>query len=310
MVGGRHNGRLPATTSPNKGRPMTDKIWGRIAARAIRLLLLAVLGLIALAVVVLTVIPRATHGTALTVLTGSMTPAIPVGSVVVDRPVDTGTLHVGDIATYQVAPGKAEYITHRIIHIDASKTPAMFTFKGDANRGADIAPVPATAIRGKVWFHVPHLGAFRDALHTRGGISGVAIVLLFGYVLIQLAGARRDKIADGTTANVLTRLHESQCLHGVVIATLPTASLGPLASEIRERVGAGLIVASDEHSVTVLLPDDGPRGGQTSSLLRSLNATSVATATFEQVSDDRVTSIDDRVTSIDVLRQRMVSSHV
>jgi signal peptidase len=154
---------------------------------------LGVLGLVAFALAVLTVIPRATHGTALTVLTGSMTPGIPVGSVVIDRPVDPGTLRVGDIATYQKEPGKAEYITHRIVKIDGSTSPTTFTFKGDANRGADEAPVPATAIRGKVWFHVPYLGATRDALHTKGGLAGVAMLVLAGYALYQGASALRER---------------------------------------------------------------------------------------------------------------------
>src|SRR4051812_26579357 len=137
---------MPTTT-----RSRTTVRW------TVRVLLVALLALLSFAIAVLLVLPRATHGVALTVLTGSMTPLIPVGSVVVDRPVDPGTLHIGDIATYQKTPGKAEYITHRIIAIDPSKTPTLFTFKGDANRGPDVQPVPATAIRGKVWFHVPHL---------------------------------------------------------------------------------------------------------------------------------------------------------
>lgn len=175
------------------GSLMTEKSWRRIATWSIRLLLLAVLGLIAFAIAVLTVVPQATHGTALTVLTGSMTPGIPVGSVVIDRPVDPGTLHVGDVATYQKEPGKAEYITHRIVKIDTSKSPTMFTFKGDANRGADVRPVPATAIRGKVWFHVPYLGAVRDALHTKGGLAGVAMLVLAGYAVYQGAAGVRER---------------------------------------------------------------------------------------------------------------------
>jgi signal peptidase I len=172
---------------------MTAKSWRRIVIWTIRLLLLAVLGLVAFTIAVLTVIPRATHGTALTVLTGSMTPGIAVGSVVIDRPFDPGTLHVGDVATYQKEPGKAEYITHRIVKIDASKTPTLFTFKGDANRGPDITPVPATAIRGKVWFHVPYLGAIRDALHTKGGLAGVAVLVLAGYAFYQGTNAVRER---------------------------------------------------------------------------------------------------------------------
>jgi hypothetical protein len=111
----------------------------------------------------------------------------------VDRPVDPGTLHVGDIATYQKAPGVNVYITHRIIKIDASKSPTMFTFKGDANRGPDINAVPATAIRGKVWFHVPYLGSIRDAIHTKRGVGGIAALVLALYALFQFGSWFGDR---------------------------------------------------------------------------------------------------------------------
>lgn len=169
----------------------------RTAARwGLRAVLLALGVVIAGAVAILIVLPRASHGTALTVLTGSMTPDIPVGSVVIDRPVDPGTLHVGDVATYQKAPGVNEYITHRIVGINTKTNPVTFTFQGDANRGPDITPVPASAIRGKVWFHVPYLGAIRDSIQSHG-MRAVALLLaivgLAGFALSQLVSAARAR---------------------------------------------------------------------------------------------------------------------
>jgi signal peptidase len=140
---------------------------------------------------------------ALTVLTGSMTPEIPVGSVVIDRPVNPGTLEVGDIATYQKAPGVDEYITHRVVAVHPETTPVTITFKGDANRGADIDPVPATAIRGQVWFHVPYLGTIRDGLQshgTRGLALAVVLLLLGGYSIVQIVGGLRDRRRTRTSS--------------------------------------------------------------------------------------------------------------
>jgi signal peptidase len=165
----------------------------RAVRLATRVLGLVSLGGVLFACTVLLVLPRATNGAALTVLTGSMTPKIPVGSVVVERPVDPGTLRVGDIATYQPLPGKAEYITHRITKIDATKHPVEFTFKGDANRGADLKPVPAGAIRGKVWFHVPYLGTLRNAVSGGGLALPLAVLGLAGYAVSQVLAARREK---------------------------------------------------------------------------------------------------------------------
>ena len=177
----------------------------RVVGWLVRLLLVSVIVLAAAAVAVLVVIPRATHGVALTVLTGSMTPEIPVGSVVIDRPVDPGTLKVGDVATYQRAPGVDEYITHRVVAVHAETTPVTFTFKGDANRGADIDPIPATAIRGQVWFHVPYLGTIRDGLQSHGtrGLTLAAVLLLLGgYSVVQIVGGLRDRRREGTSSAV------------------------------------------------------------------------------------------------------------
>ena len=171
-------------------------VFRGVARWTYRIVAGALLALVLAAVTVLVVIPRATHGTALTVLTGSMTPDIPVGSVVIERPVDPGTLKVGDIATYQKAPGVNEYITHRIIKIDTATNPATFTFKGDANRGPDITPVPAGAIRGKVWFHVPYLGSLRDSIGGPLGrvvVIAVVVLMLGGYSVRQIRESLRER---------------------------------------------------------------------------------------------------------------------
>ena len=217
---------------------MTAPVWRRVGVWCARLLLSAVFGLVAAAVVILIVIPQAVHGQALTVLSGSMTPGLPVGSLLVNRPVDAGTLRVGDVATYQKEPGKPEFITHRIVAVDATTDPVTFTFKGDANRGADTEPVPAGAIRGQMWFHVPYLGAVRDAMHTGGGLATLGMLLLAGYAVQQIYGAVRDRrrkpptatarrdtgrAATGSDEAVIMASFRPAALHGLEPATLASA---------------------------------------------------------------------------------------
>lgn len=207
---------------------MRPEHWKQIAKWSARLFGTVLLLLIAAALVVLVVLPRAVHGQALTVLSGSMTPTLPVGSIVVVRPVDPGTLRAGDIATYQVAPGKAEYITHRITKINTSTAPTSFTFKGDANRGPDPKPVPAGAIRGKVWFDVPYLGAIRDSLHGEGGLALLGMIVLSGYALIQLASAakdhRKNKVSRRSNGEQITSAH------ALIVATFDSSVAGVLVS--------------------------------------------------------------------------------
>jgi signal peptidase len=174
-------------------------------------------------------LPRAIHGSALTVLTGSMTPEIPVGSVVIVRPVDPRVLRPGDVATYQPKKGEDAFITHRIIAVNDHAEGLSFTFKGDANRGPDLKPVPAGAVRGEVWFHVPYLGAIRDALHGKGGISLVAMLGLAAYALSQLAGGLRERRANRTEPNSFSgpAFAIEQALILVELEPTPDTSLDP-----------------------------------------------------------------------------------
>lgn len=278
----------------------------QVARWLARLVMTAVVAALVAAAAIVTVLPRATHGAALTVLSGSMTPKLPVGSAVLIRPVDPGTLHVGDIATYQKEPGKAEYVTHRIVAIDTSTTPTTFTFKGDANRGADINPVPATAIRGKVWFSVPYLGAVRDAVHTKGMLFLIGIAALVGYALFQLTSALRDRrrkqgpaapssdvanpvtpsLDDVSTQPPSTDGHVAADRRQVLLLTFRAGRPGRLAPEpVAWALGGTLLhQAADAFSVVVVETAD--RLPMTLALLETLEPLRIQR--FELVSDELV----------------------
>ncbi len=229
-----------------------------------RMALTVLIAPIILCLGILLVLPAATHGAALTVLTGSMTPQISVGSVVLVRPVDTRTLQVGDIATYQAEPGKEEFITHRIVDIDTSTEPTSFTFKGDANKGPDIDPVPAGAIRGEVWFHVPYLGAIRDALHGKAGLSLLAMLLLGGYALVQTFGAVKDRRESKRTGGIDDEPDEVDhviCDGPLLVATFRTMDVASAPCVLARSWGA-LLLSEDEQSFSVLLAQrpDNPMG--------------------------------------------------
>jgi signal peptidase I len=204
---------------------MRNSLWRTASRWAVRGILLLLVGAVAFAIVILLVVPKATHGTAMNVLTGSMTPTIRQGSIIVDVPVDPGTLHVGDIATYQVAPDMGEYITHRIVEINTRTTPTSFIFKGDANRGPDMKAVPATAIRGKVLVHVRYLGAIRDLLHTKGGLTGTGLVLAALYALFQLVAGIRESRRGGDKHPATESAPQMLDAPATVFATLPLDSL-------------------------------------------------------------------------------------
>lgn len=151
-------------------------------------------------VLVLVVLPR-THGTAaLTVLSGSMSPDVPVGAVAVIRPVDPAELQVGDVATYQIRPDAPDVITHRIIDVREQGDELLFELQGDANRGPDDDLVPAAAIRGELWFDVPHLGTLRDGFQDSRTLATLVALSLGLYAAVQLGSAVRDRRRRDTTA--------------------------------------------------------------------------------------------------------------
>src|SRR5215213_3108088 len=101
------------------------------------------------------IFPVVTGGAALAVLSGSMSPGLPVGGMAFVRPVDAATLEPGDVITFQRQPGAPELVTHRVLAVDDADGSPVFTTKGDANEDADLDPVPASAVRGKIWFGLP-----------------------------------------------------------------------------------------------------------------------------------------------------------
>ncbi|MEM2111922.1 MAG: signal peptidase I [Candidatus Bathyarchaeia archaeon] len=67
------------------------------------------------------------------VYTGSMEPAIPVGSIDVIKPVNPETLKISDIVCFKLESESSLTVTHRIIDI----TSQGFITKGDANEDSD-----------------------------------------------------------------------------------------------------------------------------------------------------------------------------
>ena len=235
----------------------------RVLNGSARLILgLATTAILAAAALVF-LLPRAVHGHALTVLTGSMTPTIPPGSMVIDRPVDPRTVHQGDIITFAVPAqdGGTGLVTHRVVAIklirDASGTlQRSFTTKGDANNATDVRPVLAKDVRGRVWFHVPHLGEIRDSLHTGTGVSKLAMLLLAGYALYQGAAAlrprREPKLADGAAEVPLDLELEHLQPQFMLLMHLRLDAFGGVEPQLIARAFGATLVESNDDSLTLL----------------------------------------------------------
>jgi signal peptidase len=194
----------------------------------------AAIGFVAAAVglvVVSVVLPRAIGGAALTVLSGSMTPTHPVGSLVVVRPVDPAQIEVGDVITFVKEASSSDVTTHRVVEIKRDAAAGTtFVTKGDANPQVDSSPVAPEAVRGRVWFHIPVVGYLRSWLTSTVGLVGIAAVA--GVVL--LADRLHGRAAAGAAAAQPRRSRRTRgaasepepvtISHGLLVLHLPWPS--------------------------------------------------------------------------------------
>lgn len=148
------------------------------------------------AVLVVTVlIPVAAGADRFTVLTGSMKPTYPPGTLIIVKPVDAKDLRLGDAITYQLRPGEPAVVTHRIIASSQNaRGERTYTTQGDANDTPDAKPVVAEQVNGKVWYSIPYLGYVNNWLtgQQRAWAIGAMVIGLFSYALLLTVGSVRD----------------------------------------------------------------------------------------------------------------------
>lgn len=120
------------------------------------------------------IIPKVMGYEEMAVLTGSMEPNYPVGSLIFVKEVDPENLKVGDVITYRL--DEDTVVTHRIVEINQEEQ--TVTTKGDANSDNDGSPVFYSNIVGKAHFNIPYLGFIAMNIKTPKGIIAVCGVLV------------------------------------------------------------------------------------------------------------------------------------
>ena len=122
------------------------------------------------------------------VLSGSMEPEIPVGSVIYVEKVDPSEVDVDDVIAFY--DGES-VIAHRVVTNRTSL--GEFVTKGDANDVEDFDPIPYDALIGRVALHLPLLG-HAMALYA-SSVGKVYLLLAFacGIMLNLLAERLREQ---------------------------------------------------------------------------------------------------------------------
>ena len=156
----------------------------------------AILVLLILACLPLT-LPRLMGYSLYTVVSGSMEPEIPVGSLVMVHGAEPGEIQEGDVIAFYGAVDSAAVITHRVV----SNSPAMgeFITKGDANEDRDVNSVAYSEFIGKVEHVIPGAGriaelmAGEDGRRAAGLMIALAAVFLTAGSILERRGRKRRK---------------------------------------------------------------------------------------------------------------------
>ncbi|HHW48943.1 MAG TPA: signal peptidase I [Clostridiaceae bacterium] len=131
-------------------------------------------------------IPSVAGFSVMTVLSGSMSPYLEAGDMIVIKETDPLLLKEGDVITYRQSSGLI--VTHRVIELSNGENGLMFRTKGDANNVEDAGFVSENQLIGKVAFKIPYGGHVARFVRTP---FGFVIFILIPVIILILGEARK-----------------------------------------------------------------------------------------------------------------------
>ena len=162
--------------------------------------------LILLAVIAVSIpltVPRFMGYEIYSIVSGSMEPAIPVGSVVYVEPAAPQLVESGDVIAFRSGE---DVVVHRVV--ENRFVVGEFVTKGDANAGEDLTTTPYDALIGRVAQHIPAVGGLMSVYASSVGriylIILAACGVMFNILAAQLRARRRDRIRRGLESDMLT----------------------------------------------------------------------------------------------------------
>ena len=148
------------------------------------------LTLTGIAGVLLFIFPRVAGCTPRIVVSGSMEPAVPVGSITYTCPnIPPEQIETGDVIAYELKNGIA--VLHRVVKKDAEKE--IWVTQGDANETEDPAAVSYGQYLGEMVFHVPYAGYVANWLQKKK-ILFLAVAAAVLLLIVHPTGEERRQI--------------------------------------------------------------------------------------------------------------------
>jgi len=159
------------------------------AARRLRMLVLWVgLGLL-FGTLLAAVAPQLAGFRSFTVRSGSMTPAIETGDVVVTKPISPLAARVGDVVTFVDPEGTGRLFSHRVQSVRPVGDSVAFVTRGDANTSVERWRVPADGSVGRVAYRIPKIGyglSWIDGGPARLALIAIPALLLLWAALVRI----------------------------------------------------------------------------------------------------------------------------
>lgn len=123
------------------------------------------------------------------VMSGSMGPALPVGSLSIVEPASPGAVRVGDVITFDL-PDRT--VTHRVIAVEQTPEGRVFSSKGDANAAIDLERFRLPDAVGLVRGHVALVGyvIFYVQSYWRLAAQAASVAVFIAAAVLLFAGGR------------------------------------------------------------------------------------------------------------------------
>lgn len=135
------------------------------------------------------------------VLTGSMEPSIPVGSIIYIQRFNT--YKTGSIISFKNTAGQT--ITHRIVERITKGEQLFYKTKGDANKNADDTLVAQKDVIGRKELVIPYIGRFIVFLKTLPGFITFIFIPILLYVAYEL-NTIKNEFKKGIERKVMERM--------------------------------------------------------------------------------------------------------
>jgi len=177
-------------TNSNMSTGKTESRWKHRLSVILSALSTLIFAIVIISVLALSV-PRVFGFQMYNIVSGSMEPTIPVGSLIYVKETDPQSVEENDVIAYYHVGSSDTVVAHRVIEVNRDS--CEFITKGDANESADLNPVTYEMVYGKVVLHIPALGTVSVLLTGVTGKVGLFGVLVCAFLIQVASNSLADK---------------------------------------------------------------------------------------------------------------------